>query len=354
MKANANSAPEKARKNTTMKDVALLAGVHYTSVSVVLNGSRSSAGIAAGTRQRILDAAAELGYRRNGSAHQVRTGRFGSVALLLSPKQYSSYLPPQLLSALHDELADQSSTLTVCQLTDEKLTGDNELPKVLRERMCDGLLIDYNSQFPERMADLIRAQQIPAVWINTKQPQDAVYPDDFEAGARATQSLLELGHERILYLDFTTLWNSPTEHYSSRDRSEGYLMAMKNAGREANFVRAQSIEKPQRLAFCEQLLSGPNRPTAAICYTSFSAFPLGYALAKLGMSLPDDFSLVSFGPGQFDCLNTPIDTWIEPQNAIAKLAVRTVFDKIADPSHVVPSRSVPFDFRAGLSTSAPP
>ena len=347
------NAPKKARKNTTMKDVALLAGVHYTSVSVVMNGSRSSAGISAATRQRILDAAAELGYRRNGSAHTVKTGRFGSVALLLSPKQHSSYLPQQLLGALHDTLAEAGNTLTVCQLPDEKLTGENELPKVLRERMCDGLLIDYNSQFPASMAELIREQQIPAVWINTKQAQDSVYPDDFEAGARATNALLKLGHTRILYCDFTTIWGSSSEHYSSRDRSEGYLMAMKNAGCEPSLVRAQHIPKAERMTFCEQLLSGPNRPTAAIAYTQWSAFPLGFALAKLGLSLPTDFSMVSFGPTRFDCLNTEIDTFIEPQIAVAKLAVQTVFDKIADPMHSIASRSVPFDFHPGRSTAPP-
>lgn len=353
MTTSLQSAPEKARKNATMKDVALLAGVHYTSVSVVLNGSRSSAGIAAATRQRILDAAAELGYRRNGSAHTIRTGRFGSVALLLSPKQHSSYLPQQLLGALHDVLAEAGSTLTVCQLPDEKLTGENALPKVLSERMCDGLLIDYNSGFPDSMADLIRDQQIPAVWINTKQPQDCVYPDDFEAGARATHALIKLGHTNILYCDFTTIWGSPYEHYSSRDRSAGYLMAMKNAGLEPNFVRGQSVPKAQLMEFCEQLLSDPKTPTAAICYTTWSTFPLGFALAKRGLSLPDDFSLVSFGPEQLDCLNTPIDTFIEPQNTIARLAVGTIFDKIADPTHSIASRSVPFEFQPGQSTAPP-
>lgn len=81
------------RKTITMKDVARCAGVHHSSVLVVLNGSRSTAGISSITRQRILDAAEELGYRRNGSAHTIRTGRFGSAALLLSPKRSHSYTP---------------------------------------------------------------------------------------------------------------------------------------------------------------------------------------------------------------------------------------------------------------------
>lgn len=345
--------PVMARKNSTMKDVAALAGVHYTSVSVVMNGSRSSAGISKATRQRILDAAAQLNYRRNGSAHTVKTGRFGNVALLLSPKQHSSYLPPQLLGALHDELAQAGSSLTVCQLSDEKLTGDNELPKVLRERMCDGLLVDYTSGFPDSLAELIREQQIPAVWINSKQPRDCVYPDDFEAGARATERLLKLGHTRVCYLDFTTIWGSPLEHYSSHDREQGYAMAMKKVELEPNIVRGQRLAKAEYMVFCEQLLNGSNAPTAAVCYTMWSAFPLGYALAKSGLSVPGDFSLISFGPDRFDCLSAEIDTFVEPQGAVAKFAVQMVLDKIADPTHSTQSRAVPFEFQAGSSSAAP-
>lgn len=340
-----------ARKTTTMKDVALRAGVHHSSVSVVLNGSRSSAGISSSTRQRILQAAEELGYRRNGSAHTIRTGRFGNVALLLSPRRSHSYLPPQLLAGLHEALTEADMTLTVCLLPDEELAVTSTLPKILRERMCDGLLIDYNFHIPQPMIDSIQRYQIPATWINSGQEHDCVHPDDFKAAAEATEYLIKLGHRRIVYVDFANDREDPQGHYSVLDRSGGYESVMQQAGLKTQ-VWDSSMAGSAPITYCEQMLGTAQRPTAILSYATYAMEAASYAAARLGYRVPDDLSVVSFGPEAFDYMCRPLTMWIEPQYEIARIATRMILSKIENPTEPLAPQAVSFSFMEGKTTAA--
>ncbi|RYX83816.1 LacI family transcriptional regulator [bacterium] len=339
------------RKNITMKDVALRAGVHLSSVSVVLNGSRSSAGISSQTRERIVEAAAELGYRRNGSAHTIRTGRFGNVAVLLSPLRSRSYLPLPLLAGFHDALDQLNMTLTFCLLGDEKLTESGTIPKFLRERMCDGLLIDYNSHIPQSMIESIQRHQIPAVWINSIQEADCVHPNDLEAAQRATNHLIQLGHRRIAYVDFAN--SSETPHYSAHDRCAGYAQTMQSAGLEPHIWNLK-LAGNNPAAFCERMLASHDRPTAVIGYAIYAIEGLTYAAARLGLSVPEDLSLVSFGPEQIDYLCRSMTVLIEPQYEIGQLATQMLMRKIETPDEAIAPQAVRFDLAVGESSALLP
>ncbi|HEX8237566.1 MAG TPA: LacI family DNA-binding transcriptional regulator [Abditibacteriaceae bacterium] len=333
-----------------MKDVALRAGVHHSSVSVVLNGSRSSAGISSSTRQRILEAAEELGYRRNGSAHTIRTGRFGNVALLLSARRSHSYLPPQLLAGLHEALSKADMTLTVCLLPDEELAETSTLPKILRERMCDGLLIDYNFHIPQPMIDSIQRYQIPATWINSEQEYDCVRPDDFKAAVEATEYLLKLGHRRIVYVDFANDREDPQGHYSVLDRSGGYESVMRQAGLKSQLWDSKLVGSDP-IGFCEEMLRTEQRPTAIVSYATYAMEAASYAAARLGYRVPDDLSVVSFGPDTFDYMCRPMTLWIEPQYQIGQAATRMLLSKIGNPIEPIAPQAVAFGFMEGKTTA---
>ena len=336
------------RKNITMKDVAHRAGVHLSSVSVVLNGSRSSAGISEINRQRIVDAAQELGYRRNGSAHTIRTGKCGNIALLLSPQRSHSYLPLQLLAGLHDSLDEADMSLTFCLLEDEELRQSDVLPKFLRERMCDGLLVDYNLRIPHSILESIEHHRIPAVWINSKQSADCVYPDDFDAARRATRHLLELGHERIVYANFAS---KPEDlHYSSTDRCEGYRAAMRAAHLE---TREWGLEMagPNSIEKCERELSAPDRPTAILGYATYAFDGLSYAAARLGIRVPEELSVVTFGPEPTDYMCRPLSLMLEPQTQMGRLATAMIRRKIEHPDQPIAPAPVPFAWAQGQSSA---
>ena len=84
--------------------------------------------------------------------------------------------------------------LIVGQMDDTQLTTQGQMPKLLRQWAVDGLLVFYTTQFPEQMIDMINNDRIPAVWMNADLTENAVRPDDFDAGFQATQKLIAMGH----------------------------------------------------------------------------------------------------------------------------------------------------------------
>src|SRR4051794_33407113 len=185
--------------SVTIKEIARRTGLSIPTVGNVLG--RSASRYSADTRRRVLEACQELGYKPNASARAMRQGRFGCAALVLSRnKQSHSHIPNGLLDGLDDALAQHDMHLTVSRLTDEELTRGDFLPKVLRESMADGMIVNYTHEIPQAMLDLIHAHHAPAVWLNAKLKEDCVYPDDFGAAKAATEHLLALGHRRIAFL----------------------------------------------------------------------------------------------------------------------------------------------------------
>jgi LacI family transcriptional regulator len=145
-----------------------------------------------------------------------------------------------LLIGIEDALAERDLYLTLARLPDQTLTEDNSVPKILREWMADGLLLNYHQDIPPRLQAIVEKHGLPSIWINSKHPTDCVYPADFETGRSATEHLLQMGHSRIA---FATL---RTTHYSAADWEGGYAQAMQQSGAVPRFC----CKKPDALLPC--------------------------------------------------------------------------------------------------------
>ena len=164
----------------SLKQIAAQAGFSFQAVSQALNGTGALKGA---TRSHILEVARRMGYRPNGFARAIRTGRFGNVGLLLSTVKLFSYLDDEFLDGVHDALSERNYHLTVSKLPDAELTSGERVPKLLREMAVDGLLVNYTHSIPRDMIRLLKAHGVPSIWVNSKQNADCVYPDDAAAAA---------------------------------------------------------------------------------------------------------------------------------------------------------------------------
>ena len=171
-------------KRITTSEVAKAAGVSIGAASVVLNGGTKKIGVSEKTRLRILRAAAKLGYRLNPAARAVRVGRFGSIALLLGKISRNSLVPGSRLASILDATESAALSLTLTRATDAQLSDERFLHDLLTRLYADGLLIAYNAELPALFTKLLSRMRIPAVWLNAKLNQNAVYPDDRGAARR--------------------------------------------------------------------------------------------------------------------------------------------------------------------------
>jgi LacI family transcriptional regulator len=338
------------KQGVTMKDIADRAGVSRATVGFVLSGRESPVRISDDTRRRVLSAADELKYRPNGVARAMRTGRFGSVALLLSVNRSNSLVPPALLDGIHDALAENDLHLVVTKLPDEKLTSEGFVPRILRESSSDGLIINYNADIPDALVQLIRDHRVPAVWVNSRQEADCVYPDDLRAGREATTLLLERGHRRIAYLDY-----SSAAHYSADDRAAGYEAALREAGSEPMVCRTRDVfDRDERAAHVAALLARPDRPTAIVTYTPHMLTPLFLAARANGLSVPRDLSVVTFTDVAAQPFGLMCDAMMLPENALGRAAVAMLAEKIEDPTRVHPPVVLPLQYARAETVTAPP
>lgn len=336
----------------TLLDVAKAVGKSVQLVSAVLHGGRSSSAASAATRKRILEAARALGYMPNAAARAVSTGRFGAVGLLLSTASWKSSLPELTLNGIRTALAERDLHLSLGWFPDEKLTAAGYIPKLLREMMADGLLIKYDSSIPARMVELVRGSGLPAIWLNSQQEYDCVYPDDFGAAKDITRRFIELGHRRIAYLDFHP--RPVSDHYSSEARWGGYEEVMKDAGLSPwHLNEKHPVPKEERLAFVLRVLSRPDRPTAVLTYGDLDALPILHAAALAGLRVPQELSIATFGGRPNDDTGVKITTALIPEEELGKVSVEMLLQKIARPKVKLRPRRLEFGFDEG-STCAPP
>ncbi len=322
-------------------------GVTRLTVHRALTGR---AGVGEARRRQVIEAARELGYRPNGAARAVVSGRFNSVALVLSTEGRRSTIFPGLIVGAGDALAEHDMHLTIARLPDEKLTDEAYMPRALREWTVDGLLINYNQEIPEKLVELVERHQIPSVWINSKQPADCVYPDDAGGARDATERLLALGHRRIAFVSF-----AQPLHYSGQDRRDGYEQAMRSAGLCPRFIlqphggtTATEMGEDVRPAAIE-ILRRADRPTAIIAYAVREAAAMLHAAAWLHLDVPRDLSLITFAESIQDDTVMPLSKiWIS-RVALGRSAVEMLIKKINNPSYPLPPKAMPLNWWQGTT-----
>ncbi|RYG58438.1 LacI family transcriptional regulator, partial [bacterium] len=164
------SAPERRPDSITMSDIAQRAGVSRPTVSIVLNDRHETVGIAAETRNRVLLAARELGYRRNALARAVKTGRSLTLGFLAGEAdlEYSSAAFSGIL-----DCADESN-YTVKRFRLHDRPEDEAVIERCSEHRLDGIIV--NDTGLARNVELIRREfggrSVPVVWLDPKGPQE--------------------------------------------------------------------------------------------------------------------------------------------------------------------------------------
>jgi LacI family transcriptional regulator len=334
-----------------LDDIAREVGVSTVTVRNVLNGRNKETWPTAKQRaDEIRRIAAHYNYRPNAAARATATGRFSNIALVLATEANTlDHLFYGTLWAVRTSLREHGLHLVIGDLPKERPGDDEGLPMVLRELSADGLLINCIERVPEFFLRQTERCRVPSVWMNIKLARDCVYPDDLAAGREATQRLIDLGHRRIAYMDLR-----PAVHYSSTDRREGYMVAMREAGLLEWILPQVGSSPADWEPFMTDVLSAADRPTAIVAYEQDRAMVVCFAALRLGLSLPADLSLITFHSGERASSSFAIDTMRIPSEALGEYGVETLIRKIEDPSRVFEPRGVPHVYRPGSTCGPPP
>jgi DNA-binding LacI/PurR family transcriptional regulator len=330
-----------------LRDVATLAGVSARTVSNVVNTPEI---VAPATRERVLRAIEEVGYRPNLAARQLRRGRAEVVGLVV-PEVDSPYFAE--LAAHVVRAAEARGWVVHIEQTDGDGVRERELLDGARGHGVDGVVFSPWAMTPEEIS---RAATAPPVVVLGEQPGlgavDRVAIDNQQAAYEATRHLLRLGRRRVAAIGLQPQLSNRT----AQQRLAGYRAALAAEGLPEDPALELAVERlypADGLAAMGRLLDADVRPDAAFCFTDQLALGAVRACADRGLTVPGDLAVVGFDDIDVARYATPSLTTVAPDKAaIARLALDCLAERMAD--RRLPGRDVVVPHELVIRESAPP
>ena len=300
----------------TIIDVAKAAGVHPSTVSRVLNASGQLSLLPA-TRQRVVAAAARLGYRPSALARSLRLRRTFTLGMLV-PNIDNPLFPP-IIKGVEDTGHARGYNLVLCNTEDSSEREDAYL-RVLRERQVDGILIASSFMADATIGEL-RRDRFPFVLVNrgSRGADDlAVLVDNAMGVTEAIDHLVALGHRRI------GIVAGPQTTMTGQQRLAAAKAALRAHGirpESALISVAEAFQQEAGYRAARRLVAGGDPPTAILCANDLVALGALRAAREAGLECPEQISLVGFNDIPFaEFFAPPLTTVRIPQREMGVLA----------------------------------
>ncbi|MDI9549704.1 MAG: LacI family DNA-binding transcriptional regulator [Chloroflexota bacterium] len=304
-------------KRPTISDVARLAEVSKSTVSHVLNSTRN---VEEATRQRVLAAIAELGYRPSAAARSLTTKHSNTVGMVISDS--ANLFFSEMLRGVEDILHAEGYGLLVCN-TDEVLAREAHYLDLLLRQRVDGIIAAATSQRWTPLNE-VASQHTPIVFVDRRFPnmEGPYVGADNEGGARlGVEHLIARGYTEIgILAGFQRL-------STMRERLHGYHTALHAAGLpiRPGWVIPSHLTIEAGKQAMRHLLTQPTRPQAVFVNNNLLMLGALLALRELGMSVPRDVAIVGFDDHPWAAVADPPLTVVrQPAREIGQVAAEAL------------------------------
>lgn len=310
-------------RRPTLKDVATLAGVDASLVSRVVSGD-TALSIPDTTRNRVLDAVAEVGYRPSAAARSLRTQRLSTLALIIPDLTNPVYA--LIVAGAQEAASSQGYALLLTSDTEGPARdAARALARMLAEDRVDGLLVASGKPNSDLLG-LLGEIGKPSVLVNRAIPGIPSVTVDDETGARqATDYLLGHGHQRILHLA------GPKGLDTTDRRRVGFLAAMRGNGSAhvGATVHAKSWGAADGYSAGLELLAKRGDATAIFVANVTLAIGLYRAAHESGVAIPRDLSVVALHDYDLAAMLVPsLTTVAMPLHELGGAAVRQLLNAL--------------------------
>ncbi|MGH8775204.1 MAG: LacI family DNA-binding transcriptional regulator [Jiangellaceae bacterium] len=329
-----------------LRDVAARAGVSIKTVSNVVNGYPH---VSARTRARVEQTVAELNYRPNIAARNLRQARSGVIALAV-PEVDMPYFA-ELARSVIKAAAAHGWTVLIDQ-TDGRRDNEQMVLAGIRDHLIDGLIFSPLALGPELLAE--RTDSTPLVLLGERVeagPADHVAIDNVAAARAVTQHLLALGRLRIAAIGDQRQASGET----ARLRLTGYRLALEAAGVPYDprlVVPARTYHRADGARAMRRLLAIDQPPDAVFCFNDLLALGALRTLHEHGKRVPQDVAVAGVDDIEDGRFSVPSLTTVSPdkeaiaEHAVSMLAARLAGDDAVEPRDV----RAPFTLQVREST----
>ncbi|WP_017904077.1 LacI family DNA-binding transcriptional regulator [Pseudomonas asplenii] len=269
----------------TIKDVAALAGISYTTVSHVVNKTRP---VSERVRLKVEAAIAELDYVPSAVARSLKAKSTATIGLLV-PNSLNPYFA-ELARGIEDYCERNNYCVILCNSDDDPDKQRNYL-RVLLEKRVDGLIV-ASTGGDDSFAAGLSAVRTPMVIVDRDidgMETDRVRIDHEEGAYLATRHLLELGHRAIAHI------GGPKDTSVAQLRLAGYHRALQQAKVKvpARWIVASDFTSTGGYLAAAKLLDG-ERPSAIFAGNDMLGIGALRAAAERGIRVPGELSVIGF------------------------------------------------------------
>jgi LacI family transcriptional regulator len=332
----------------TLKDISREAGVDSATVSRALNGSY---GVHKDTREKVLAVAKRLNYRVNQMAKGLAVGKSHTLGLLV-PDIRNPFVT-ELVRGAEDAAFAAGYHILLCN---SYLDAAKEVQYVhsLLDKRVEGILMHSVHALGKGEIKELSGSGVPVVLLH-QQPSASAFSsvcvNQFKGGMLAGEHLIELGHNKIAYL------NGPRGHANFSERTKGFMKAMMSSKQKITpIVMHGTPDFEGGYQMARKLLEQNRGVTAVFAANDVAAFGVARAVFEAGLSIPEDISLIGFDNVELaNVVRPPLTTIHQPKYEMGQAAVQILLDQAKSGRLGVPEQRE-FGVRLVMrsSTGAPP
>lgn len=274
---------------TTLRDVALAAGVSTATVSLVLNG-RGRGRVSPEVATKVIEKSEELKYQPNLLGRSLRT-QASKLIGLVSDKIATTPFAGQLIAGAQSIFFENHWLLFMANTEGDK-EEESEAIRGLMQHNVSGFI--YASMFHQEVSlpkELNSSRVVLLDCFDSKQKFDCVIPDESQGARLAVEYLISKGHRRIAHITHAT------NQYAAKLRKEAYLQVLKEnhlKSRDEYVVYSPDSHAEDGYSSTKKLLQSKELPTAIFAFTDRMAMGAYQAIQEFGLKPGSDISLVGF------------------------------------------------------------
>ena len=319
----------------SLKDIANRCGVSTATVSKALNGHSD---IGEATRQRVIEAATDMGYTVNAAARALKTKRSFNIGIVFVDLQHSGFMHEYFASMLnYFRIEAEKYGYDICFINNRIGNKNQTYLQQALYRGVDGVAL-ICADFRDPDIQELAYSNMPVVTLDHAfNNRTAVLSDNINGMQELTRYVYKKGHRKISYIH-------GNDTAVTESRMTGFYKTCEELGLviPGEYIRAAEYHEPNSCyEATKELLALEDRPTCILFSDDYAYIGGNRAITEAGLKIPEDISVVGYdGIHMAKVISPRLTTWEQNTKELGRIALDKLIERIENPRTAIPEHII--------------